>query len=276
MSEAEPAALPVSVIVPARNAATWLPGCLAAVTAQHPGELIVVDGSSTDDTVDLARRAGATVLDDGGAGVAAARMIGARAATFPVLALIDTDVVIPTGGLAALLAEFRTGGYDGLQFDLHSYADPAGYWGDALAWHHNHSRMRHWFGVSASLIRRDLLLAHGLDETFRTGEDIELRIRLQSAGARLGVSTTVHAGHRYAPGLATARDQWSQDGAGLARTASKHPARAVPVTVMPLLATIRGAGLAAVTAPRYLPYWVGFLLGNYRAMLACWLPGRRS
>ena len=36
--------------------------------------------------------------------------------------------------------------------------------------------------------------------------------------------------------------------------------------MLPLLATVRGVGLSLVRAPRFLPYWVGFLLYNYRAM----------
>jgi O-antigen/teichoic acid export membrane protein len=36
--------------------------------------------------------------------------------------------------------------------------------------------------------------------------------------------------------------------------------------MLPLLATVRGVGLSLVRAPRFLPYWMGFLLYNYRAM----------
>ncbi len=268
---AGPAVLPVTVVIPVRNAANWLPECLASVLAQLPAEVIVVDGASTDHTAEIARAAGARVLSDGGRGVPAARMLGARAAQHTVLALIDADVVLPDGALAALLGEFEAGRFDGLQFALKSESVPGDYWGQALAWHHNHSRVRSWFGVCATLIRKDLLLAAGFDESFRSGEDIELRIRLEQAGARLGVSTTTTVRHRFAGGFASAKDQWVQDGAGLARTAVKHRSRAAKVVVLPLLATVRGAGLALLSAPRFLPYWAGFLTYNYQAMLAQWL-----
>lgn len=266
--------LPVSVIVPTRNAQDWIPGCLEAIRRQHPAQVLVVDGNSTDATLELVARAGVPVLCDHGRGVAAARMIGAQAATQPVLALIDADVVLPDGALAALLAEFTTGGYDGLQFALLSECATDDYWGQALAWHHNHSRVQSWFGVCATLIRRDLLLATGLDESFSSGEDIDLRMRLQRAGARLGVSRSTCVRHRYSPGFATAKDQWTQDGAGLAQAAAKH--RSPRPALLPLAATVRGAALALLTAPRYLPYWAGFLTYNYRAMLAGWLTPRRS
>ncbi len=259
--------LEVSVVIPARNAASWLAECLASVLSQRPREIIVVDGCSTDATAEIARSFGAQVISDGGSGLPAARMMGVRYADSDVVALIDADVVLPPGTLGALLAEFEAGGFDGLQFGLASESDGPGYWGGALAWHHNHSRVRSWFGVSATLMRRDILLELGFDEGFRSGEDIELRIRLEQAGRRIGVSQTTLVRHRFADDFDCARDQWLQDGAGMARTIRKHPRRAGWLLVLPLLATGRGAALSALHAPRYLPYWIGFLLYNYRSML---------
>ncbi len=258
--------LRVSVVVPARNAAAWLGECLESIRSQHPHEMIVVDGCSTDDTAAIARDCGATVISDEGRGLPAARMLGARSATGEVVALIDADVVLPSKSLPRLLTEFESGGYDGLQFGLASEADGPGYWGAALAWHHNHSRVRKWFGVSATLMRRDVLLDVGFDDDFRSGEDVELRIRLEQAGYRLGVSDSVVVRHRFDDTFDYARDQWLQDGAGMARTVRKHTGRAGWLVMLPLLATMRGMGLSLVRAPRFLPYWMGFLLYNYRAM----------
>jgi glycosyltransferase involved in cell wall biosynthesis/O-antigen/teichoic acid export membrane protein len=258
--------LKVSVVVPARNAAAWLRECLESIRSQHPQEMIVVDGCSTDDTAAIARECGATVISDEGRGLPAARMLGARTATGEVVALIDADVVLPPDSLRRLLDEFESGGYDGLQFGLASEADGPGYWGAALAWHHNHSRVRSWFGVSATLMRRDVLLSVGFDDEFRSGEDVELRIRLEQAGYRLGVSDSVVVRHRFDDTFDYARDQWLQDGAGMARTVRKHPGRAGWMAMLPLLATVRGVGLSLFKAPRFLPYWMGFFLYNYRAM----------
>jgi glycosyltransferase involved in cell wall biosynthesis/O-antigen/teichoic acid export membrane protein len=258
--------LRVSVVVPARNAAAWLGECLESIDRQHPHEMIVIDGCSTDDTIRIARSFGARVISDEGRGLPAARMLGVRNASSDVVALIDADVVLPSGSLERLLDEFESGGFDGLQFGLASEADGPGYWGAALAWHHNHSRVRTWFGVCATLMRRDVLLAMGFDDSFRSGEDIELRIRLEQAGHRLGVSRSTVVRHRFADTFDCARDQWLQDGAGMARTIRKHPARAGWLLALPLLASVRGVGLSLAHAPRYVPYWVGFLLYNYRAM----------
>ncbi|MBJ2122388.1 glycosyltransferase [Arthrobacter sp. MSA 4-2] len=262
----EPDALDVSVVIPARNAARWLPECLESVRNQRPREVIVIDGCSEDSTVKIARSHGALVLSDEGRGLSAARMLGVHNAACPVVALIDSDVVLPKDSLKHLVAEFEQGGYDGLQSGLVSESDGAGYWGEALAWHHNRSRARLRFGVCATLLRRDVLLEAGFDEEFASGEDIDLRLRLREAGRQLGVSTTTFVRHRFRDNFAFARDQWLQDGAGLALNIRKHPRWAGWLVASPLLATGRGAGLALLGAPRYLPYWAAFFFYNYRAL----------
>ena len=50
----------VSVIIPALDAARWLPGCLEAVSGAEA--VIVVDGGSRDGTVEVARARGAKVV----------------------------------------------------------------------------------------------------------------------------------------------------------------------------------------------------------------------
>ncbi len=54
------AVLPVSVIVPVRNEARNLPGCLESL--RDAGEVYVVDSQSTDATVEIARSFGAHVV----------------------------------------------------------------------------------------------------------------------------------------------------------------------------------------------------------------------
>ena len=82
-----------SVVVPCRDSAAWLPRTLATVAAQTrpPRELIVVDDGSTDDSARIARDAGATVVESGGVGGAAARNRGAAVAAGDWLAFLDAD-----------------------------------------------------------------------------------------------------------------------------------------------------------------------------------------
>ncbi len=259
----------VSVVIPVRNAERLLEECLASVARNDPREIIVVDGMSTDGTLDIARRYGARILSDGGGGLPAARLMGAEAAASERVALVDADVVLPDGGLAALVAEFEQGGYAALQAGQLSVSGPA-YWGQALVNHHRTGRSKNWFGLVATLFDRRALLQHGFDSRFRSGEDIELRWRLLRAGARIGVSQRTVVEHRFEDdSYDFAKRQWLADGHGLGRMVVKHGTRGAPLLGLPLAAAIRGMGLSVLRGePKWIVYYLGYMAFNYIGMLA--------
>jgi glycosyltransferase involved in cell wall biosynthesis len=260
--------LPITVIVPVRNAETMVEDCLAAIVRANPAEIIVVDGNSTDRTLEMVRRFPVSILSDEGRGVPAARMLGIRAATYPVVALVDADIILGEGALQELFDEFTAQGYDGLQAGLVSISGK-GYWGQALVYHHNHGRSKHWPGVMATLFHRSVLLEYPFDEHFRSGEDIELRWRLQKAGLKLGVSKKTVVHHRFGDTYEVAKDQWRQDGRGLARMVVKYGWPAAGLLAIPAAGCVRGVLLSLVRLqPRWIPYYLAYLVYNYLAMPA--------
>lgn len=257
--------LDLTVVVPVRNAEGFIEECLKSIMLAEPAELIVVDGNSSDATVEIARRFTDRIISDEGRGVAAARMMGAAAANHKTIALIDVDIVLQEGALADLLKEFQTGGYTALQAGLHSAAGP-GYWGQALAFHHNHGRSKHWPGVMATLFDREVFLGHGLDEEFASGEDIELRWRLQREGLKLGVSRQTIVTHRFEDTFTCARGQFVADGEGLARMVGKHGWRALMLLGIPAAGMVRGIGISLLERqPQWIPYFVTYGIYNYVA-----------
>jgi glycosyltransferase involved in cell wall biosynthesis len=255
--------LPISVVVPARNAEAFLPACLASIARQQPNEIVVVDGLSTDRTLEIARRYTDRILSDEGRGVAAARRMGVAAASSPWVALVDADVIIPDGALRSLFDEFRDGQFVGLQAGLGSVSGP-GYWGRALVQHHRTGRSKNWFGLVATLFDRQAFLDIGLDEAFLSGEDIELRVRLDRAGARSGVSSRTEVIHRFGDTFDFARGQWLADGQGLARTVGKHGWRTGWLLALPLAAAARGIVLTTLRRELvWIPYYLCYLVFNY-------------
>jgi glycosyltransferase involved in cell wall biosynthesis len=257
----------LTAVVPVRNGEQLLPDCLRSLLESGVGQLIVVDGRSTDRSREIAEQFGAVVLSDEGRGLPYARELGVREATTRRVVLVDVDVVFPPGALARLVDEFVEGGYTALQAGLFSVGGP-GYWGQALANHHRTGRSRNWFGLVATMFERNELLRIGFDDQFRSGEDIELRWRLRNEGRRCEVSRRAVVVHRFAgDDFAFAKDQFLMDGAGLGRMVGKHRWRGAPLVLLPLAAAARGVVLSVLHGePRWLPYYAGFACFNYYGM----------
>ena len=103
----------ISIIIPVRNGGSAFAHSLNAV--QHARaqcrdlaetELIVVDDGSTDDSAATARAIDARLLTTGVCGPAAARNLGARAATGTILFFVDADVALHPDALCRAAEAF--------------------------------------------------------------------------------------------------------------------------------------------------------------------------
>lgn len=263
-----PAALDdLTVVVPVRNAELLVEACLESIVAAEPKQIIVVDGLSTDTTLDIVSRYPVQVISDDGLGLPVARMRGAEASSTRFVALIDADVVLPPGSLQSLLDEFVANDYIALQAGLESVGGP-GYWGEALATHHRWGRSRWWFGLVATIFERDQLLEIGFNDQFPSGEDIEMRWRLQRDGAKTGVSRRTVVTHRFVDdSFDFARDQFTADGEGLGRMIGKYGISGVRLAFLPLLAGIRGVAVSiSHRQVRWVRYYGVYMAYNYLAM----------
>lgn len=96
----------VSVVVPVKDDATHLAGCLRALAQQSATvhEIVVVDNGSTDDSAALARAAGAVVVPCDAPGIPAAAARGYDAATGDVILRLDADCRPDRAWVARMLA----------------------------------------------------------------------------------------------------------------------------------------------------------------------------
>jgi len=197
--------LPISVVIPAYNAAAFLTAALESVRAQTrpPAEVIVVDNGSTDASAAIAQRAGARVLRLGHPGLSAARNAGIRAASQPWIAFLDADDLwdpdklpaqwraveaCPQVGIVSTdFTEFDSTGVllrsflterENYQAITRREAAPAVMCCDGDSFR-AHFLRGNFFAPSAVLARRDLLLDVGLfDEALTHIEDRELWLRM--------------------------------------------------------------------------------------------------
>ncbi len=85
-----------AVVIGNYEGAALLPDCLESLEAQthQPAEVIVADGASSDDSVHVARRYGATVLEERNGGLGYLYNRGAEAASSPLVLLLNNDVAL--------------------------------------------------------------------------------------------------------------------------------------------------------------------------------------
>ena len=107
-----------SFVIPAHDEAALLGDTLAALQAaadrlQLDYEVVVVDDASTDDTADIARRAGARVLQVSHRHIAATRNAGAGIATGARLAFVDADTRVDASVLSAAVGAMDAGAVGG-------------------------------------------------------------------------------------------------------------------------------------------------------------------
>lgn len=259
--------LPVSVVVPTLDAAAGIDACLASLRNQGVRQILVVDGGSTDGTLEIVKAYGINVVRHDGVGPASARQMGARRSRYSWVAFVDADVVLPRGAIASLFDEAAERGLDAIAAGFASVSS-GGYWSDQLARHHNASRSRHWFGLSTALVRRSVLRTVPFDRRLASGEDIDLRLRLQRAGVAVGTSERVIVRHLYARGFGTAVGQWTADGAGLGLLVRKDGLVSVPWTMLPVGAAVLGMLRSFRDGFDTIPYYVGHGVGNVIGLVA--------
>jgi glycosyltransferase involved in cell wall biosynthesis len=189
----------VSVIIPAFNAARFLPRALESVASQsYPAdriETIVVDDGSTDDTAALARAftrhmPGVQVFSQTNQGVASARNMAIAVSSGELIAFLDADDRWLPEKIAAQVEVIQAEPTLGLVHCGFEFVDQDG---AALPDWPRRSRLDcgdilleflcDFFLITSSVMvtRAALDRVGGFDESLRVGEDNELFLRIVSA-----------------------------------------------------------------------------------------------
>ncbi|NNF44165.1 MAG: glycosyltransferase, partial [Phycisphaerales bacterium] len=185
----------VTLVIPGRNCAATIGVCLDAVVPMlktTPLEAIIfVDDGSTDDTRAIVTvRPAVRVLAGSGAGPGAARNLGWRAATSPLVWFIDADCVAEDDALTRLLphlADPAVGGVGGSYGNMREGSLLADLIHEEILERHRRMPIRVNFLASFNVLYRRSVLeeVEGFDERFLKAQDAELAFRVQEAGHAL-------------------------------------------------------------------------------------------
>jgi arabinofuranan 3-O-arabinosyltransferase len=188
-----------SFIVPTKNSAATLPACLESIKAQQGAtvEAIVIDNFSDDETPAIATRL-ADRFVQAGPERSAQRNLGARLATSPYVAFIDSDMTLTPGLAADIQSTF--GADDTLAaLVIPEYLTGPGYWERCR----EIEKLCYVGDESVEAARAFRLSAFeefgGYDESLTGPEDWDLPDRLRAAGRRIG--RTGAALHHHEEGL---------------------------------------------------------------------------
>jgi succinoglycan biosynthesis protein ExoA len=262
----------VSVVVPARNEERDIAACLQAVLAQdYPRdrlEIIVVDGGSSDRTVEVAEklladaRVRAAILSNPAATTPSNLNAGLAEADGAVLCRVDARSLIPThyvrrcvevlqsrpdvvvvGGAQVAVARDGTDTAVGIARSLNNR------WGMGLAKYRRGATSGPADTVYLGCFRTDQLDGEGgWDERFATNQDFELNRRMSRLGT-VWFDASLEVGYRPRPSLADLTRQYRRFGSWKVRywreTGDRPRARQVVLLALPVVG-VAGLGVVAV------------------------------
>ncbi|MBX3301459.1 MAG: TIGR04283 family arsenosugar biosynthesis glycosyltransferase [Nitrospira sp.] len=185
----------ISVIIPTLNEERSLPQSLGCLSASDPTEIIIVDGGSTDRTLDLAQEFCARTtnarLITAPRGRASQMNEGAKASQGEVLLFLHADTQLPPQTERIVESALASPSVVGGRFDVRF--DNSSAWSQIIsAFMNRRSRLTGIAtGDQALFVRRDVFEALGGFSEIPLMEDIEFSRRLQQAGRITALRSTV-------------------------------------------------------------------------------------
>jgi hypothetical protein len=198
IADAEDAGLSrISVVIPALNEAQYITATLQSAQRDRPQEILVVDGGSTDDTVALARAAGARVIHSR-PGRARQMNAGAAQAAGNALIFLHADTLLPADYPEVVAGTLREPAVAAGAFRFQMGEKLAGQW--LIEWTANlRSRWRQSpYGDQALFLRKSLFEEIGGFAALPIMEDCEIVRRLRNRGRVVtAAAAAITSGRRW-------------------------------------------------------------------------------
>ena len=216
---------PVSVQVITLNEESNIGACLDAILSNDPAEIVVIDGGSTDRTVEIATKKGARVIAPGRLGRGASRHLGYHSTNQPYVAMVDADDRISPDWIQVSLRELKEGGYAALQSSLRT-TSLATFW--ERGWNEYYIESirptSDTIMVGHPSIYRTEDLLGTREDIGHDHEDTQMSVDFQQRKLRQGIGTAIS--RRVVPDNRSENvEKWRAYGKGYRDFVHKHPDR---------------------------------------------------
>ncbi len=222
----KPSPMLVSVVVTALDEQRHIASCLESLINQtYPSkEIIVVDGGSTDRTIEIVSNFGVQILRETKEGPAAGRNRGIIASKGGIVAFTDADCVPEASWLQKIMDVFRSTGASVVGGSIETMNR------DNFVAHCVGARFegRRSFATWNVAYRREVIEALGLfDERLITGEDLDLALKAEETGHPMHYEPTAKVQHCFPTTVKDVMATWFWYGFYWPRLLFRHPSRTI-------------------------------------------------
>lgn len=202
--------------------------CLKSVIKENPSQIIVIDGSSNDKTIEIAKKFKVKIIKVKRKGLGYQRKIGIDNVKTDYVCILDADHRLRKGCLNRLMREMKNNKYDGIQASVKKHNVSKNYWSDCFDIHFkiSHNIPRETIVIGGPCIYKTKVLKKTNFDPFITAssDDTDLSYRLKKKNYILGVGKTIiDATHRSSFKDFFKKVIWY--GKGDAQFIFKHPER---------------------------------------------------
>ena len=183
-----------SVLICCKNVEHLIGKSLASIAVQEPAKIIIVDGSSTDNTVAICKRYTSHIIQDPGKGLGYARSLGVRSVDTPYVIIMSPDDILPREFLHHSTQEIINSSNDtAALLAPKSFQQPQTFWDRGQ---NEIYRIQSCLSIrvvgNPSIYRTAYLKSYDYDKTFSANEDTDLCERWSRNGLKVGWLKTTH------------------------------------------------------------------------------------
>jgi glycosyltransferase involved in cell wall biosynthesis len=184
---------PVSIVICALNEEHRIKDAINSAKANNPFEIIVVEGGSVDNTVEVAKKYTDKVHSVDNFILGYKRAYGAEISTQKYILYLDADHILEDGALKIMINDLEKGGYVGIQATLKSVTNDT-YWEEGMEYNinitDNDPSNVAVIGMPC-LYKSEILKQINFDKNIGAGDDTDLCYRLAKNGYTLGISNAI-------------------------------------------------------------------------------------